>query len=257
MNYSNIIQDFTWSYSRLTTFEHCPYQFFLSYIKPHSKKRMFFSDYGSFIHSIIEKRLTGQLKQEDLVAYYLMNFRHEVVGIAPSKAIFQSYFNQGLEYLKQMSFPYSTIHAIERKVDFFVGNKQFTGIIDCVAQDGDELIILDNKSRALKPRSGRSIPTKTDLELDEYLRQLYLYSIPFRDEFQRSPNRLEFNCFRTQQIISEAFCDEEFERTKEWALHTIDRITYNEEWSPDMEYWKCKHLCDHNHQCEYYLMNGR
>lgn len=141
------------------------------------------------------------------------------------------------------------------RVDFFIGDKPFTGIIDCVAKDGDSIIILDNKSRALKPRSGRKKPTKSDLELDEYLRQLYLYSIPIQTEFQQYPERLEFNCFRMQQIISEPFREDALEHAKLWALQTIDTITQNEDWSPKMEYWKCKYLCDHSHQCEYQLMN--
>lgn len=124
-----------------------------------------------------------------------------------------------------------------------------------MAKDGDNIIILDNKSRALKPRSGRKKPTKSDLELDEYLRQLYLYSIPIQTEFQQYPERLEFNCFRTQQIIPEPFREDALEHAKLWALQTIDTITQNEDWSPKMEYWKCKYLCDHSHQCEYQLMN--
>lgn len=200
-------------------------------------------------------RLNGKLCQDELVTFYLTNFRKEVVGAAPNRDIFNSYFEQGLNYLKNMDFPYPTPNAVEHRVDFFIGDKPFTGIIDCVAKDGDNIIILDNKSRALKPRSGRKKPTKSDLELDEYLRQLYLYSIPIQTEFQQYPERLEFNCFRTQQIIPEPFREDALEHAKLWALQTIDTITQNEDWSPKMEYWKCKYLCDHSHQCEYQLMN--
>lgn len=257
MSYSNIISSFTWSYSRLMAFEHCPYQFFMSYIKPHSKKPLFFSAYGTFLHKIIEKKLKGELQKEELTAYYLTNFQKEVTGRAPNKEIFQSYFNQGLEYLQNMDFPYPTPLAVERRVDFFIGDKPFTGIIDCVAEDEGGIIILDNKSRTLKPRSARKKPTKSDLELDEYLRQLYLYSIPIQTEYHQYPKRLVFNCFRTGNVISEPFQESALENTKCWALQTIEKITNHEDWGPNMEYWKCRYLCDHSHQCEYQLMNGR
>ncbi|MGN1156970.1 MAG: PD-(D/E)XK nuclease family protein, partial [Agathobacter sp.] len=64
MNCSHIIDDMVWSYSRITSYETCPYRFFLTYILKLEKKRLFFSDYGSFIHSIIEKYLNGELKKK-------------------------------------------------------------------------------------------------------------------------------------------------------------------------------------------------
>ena len=71
MKYSNIISDFTWSYSRINQFEMCPYAFLLNYIKHTPKKPMFFSEYGSFIHKLIEQYLTGKIKKEDLAGEYL------------------------------------------------------------------------------------------------------------------------------------------------------------------------------------------
>lgn len=257
MNYSNIISEFTWSYSRLTAFEHCPYGFFLSYIKPHSQAPQFFASYGSFLHRIMELYLRGELKKEELPGFYLARFRSEVEGRAPDQKVFRSYFEQGLDYLIHMDFPYQIPCAAERRVDFYVGGNSFTGIVDCVVQDGGDIIILDHKSRVLKPRSGRKKPTRSDRELDDYLRQLYLYSIPVRDIFHQYPKRLEFNCFRSRQIISEPFSESALERTGLWAEQTIARITANEDWSPKMDPWKCRYLCTHYHQCEYYLMNRR
>lgn len=118
-------------------------------------------------------------------------------------------------------------------------------------------MILDNKSRDLKPRSLRKKPTKSDGELDSYLRQLYLYSVPIKDLFDTYPDRLEFNCFRTGQLISEPFQEKALGTTKEWALQTIEKITENDDWSPQMDYWKCRYLCDLNQHCEYYQMNRR
>lgn len=257
MKYSNIISDMVWSYSRITAFESCPYKFFLSYIKHMDKKRMFFSDYGTLMHKIIEMHLNGELSKQQVVPYYLSHFREDIKGFAPTKAIFKTYFEQGLQYLNHMDFPYPVPIGVEKRVDFFIGDKPFTGIIDCIAKQAGSLVILDNKSRDLKPRSLRKKPTKSDAELDSYLRQLYLYSVPIKDLFDTYPDRLEFNCFRTGQLISEPFQEEALGTTKEWALQTIEKITENDDWSPQMDYWKCRYLCDLNQHCEYYQMNRR
>lgn len=247
-----------WSYSRITSFESCPYKFFLSYIKHLDKKNMFFSDYGTLMHKIIEMRLNGELSEQEMVPYYLSHFRKDIKGFAPTRAIFKTYFEQGLQYLNHMDFPYPAPIGVEKGVDFFIGDKPFTGIIDCVAKREDgSIAILDNKSRDLKPRSSRKKPTKSDEELDSYLRQLYLYSVPIKDSFDTYPSRLEFNCFRTGQLISEPFREEALGTTKKWALQTIEKITENDDWSPKMDYWKCRYLCDLSQHCEYHQMNRR
>ena len=255
MKYSNIISDFTWSYSRINQFEMCPYAFLLNYVKRTPKKPMFFSDYGSFIHKLIEQYLNGELKKEELAGEYLARFKREVRGVAPNGDIFKTYFEQGLTYLSNINFPYPEPLCVEHKVEFKIGDKPFTGIIDCVAKDKDGIILVDNKSRALKARSKRKKPTKSDVELDEYLRQLYLYSIPIKNTYHRYPARLEFNCYRTGQLISEPFREEEFERAKQWAADRSEAITNNEDWSPKLDFWKCRYLCDYADECEYFAMS--
>lgn len=257
MNYSNIISEFTWSFSRIKQFEMCPYGFLLGYIKHARKKPMFFSDYGSFMHKLIELYLRGFLDADELPSAYLSGFKQNVVGKAPNLKVFKSYFDQGFGYLSDIQFPYISPVGVEQKVDFTIGDKPFTGIIDCVAMDNENLVILDNKSRALKPRSNRKTPTASDKELDAYLKQLYLYSIPVEQLYHRPPDRLEFNCFRTGQLISEPFRTEEFEKAKAWALNTIDTITHNESWPPKINFWKCNYICDLGDECCYCQANRR
>lgn len=257
MKYSHIIENFTWSYSRINTFEMCPYQFFMTYIKPADKEQLFFSGYGLFIHKIIERYLNGELSKKDLVPYYLQNFRKNIVANAPSQSIFKSYFEQGLEYLQNIDFPYLTPLDIEKRVNFFVGDYPFTGIIDCVAEDEKGIVILDNKSRTLKPRSKRKKPTRSDEELDSYLRQLYLYSVAVKDLYGKYPHKLCFNCFRSCELISEPFLYEKLDSTLKWVHDSIEKIKENDDWGPDIEYWKCRYLCDVHDQCDYWQMNRR
>lgn len=254
MNYSHIISDFTWSYSRLAQFESCPYAFLQNYIAHTEKQPLFFSDYGSFVHKLLERYLSEELKRDELPIAYLSEFQKSVCGKAPSKEVFQNYFEQGLAYLRELCFPYQNPLFVEYRTSFQIEQIPFTGIIDCVVKDGDDIVIVDHKSRALKPRSARKKPTKSDEELDAYLRQLYLYCIPIKDLFRIYPKRLEFNCFRTGQLISEPFSGKAFEAAKEWAVNAVKTITENEDWSPKIEYWKCRYLCSFCAECEYFAM---
>lgn len=248
--------DTVWSFSRITSFEDCRYKFFLSYIRHCDKKRLFFSDYGSFIHKIIEKYLKGELSKNELLPYYTSNFKKEVKGKAPSRKLFKNYFEQGMRYFANIKFPYEKPYAIEHRVKFDIDGKPFVGIIDCLVKDKN-LVILDNKSKCLKNRSNRATPTKSDIELSSKLRQLYLYSIPIKCKFDRYPDRLEFNCFRSGELVSEPFKIEDFYETKKWASDLVNTIINNEDWSPNMEYWKCNYLCDVHDHCEYFQLNKK
>lgn len=246
-----------WSYSRITTYETCPYRFLLTYILKLDRKRLFFSDYGLFMHSIIEKYLNGSLKRNELDKYFLFEFQNNVISKAPNISIFKNYFQQGLSYTKNFYFPYQNISAIESKVEFKVGNKNFVGFIDAVAEDDDGTIIIDNKSRNLKQRSNRKKTTNTDKELDKYLRQLYIYSIAIKQNKGVLPSKLCFNCFRTGTIILEDFSQEKYNETQEWALKTIDAISDEHDWLPNVNYFVCKNLCDVCHHCDYSRLSER
>lgn len=256
MRYSNIIEDMVWSYSRIKSFYSCPYGFFLKYIRHLPSGRQFFSSYGKLMHSILEQHLLGMLGKEELVPYYLDRFKPSV-GKPPTLAIFKSYFSQGHDYLASLDFPHKSILAVEKKLDFDICGKPFVGVLDYESDDSGVFVIGDHKSRTLKPRTGRKKPTQSDLELDEYLRQLYTYSIPFEQKYGRPPDFLEFNCFRSGAVIREPFIPEKLEETKEWAVSSIEHITNNEDWSPQMDYWKCRYLCDQNQNCEYFKLNQR
>lgn len=256
MNYSFIIDNMTWSFSRINSFLDCPYKFFLTYIENVDEHRNFFSDFGSFVHLIIQKFLTKELSKTELVPFYLANFKENIQGLAPSEKIFTNYLMQGREYFQGLVYPNEEVLAIEKKVSFNIEDKQFVGFVDWVSRDENGLIITDNKSRTLKPRSKRKKPTVTDKELDDYLRQLYLYSIPISTSYETNPTTLRFNCFRNQTTIAEPFDESALDATKSWALESIESIKREEKWQPNIDWFKCKYICGCSHECEYFQMFG-
>lgn len=204
------------------------------------------------MHSIMQQYLTGVFTKNELVPYYLTHFLTEITGKAPTQKIYQSYLEQGRQYLKALSFPARKILKVEDEMHFEFAGHPFTGFLDLMSEDEDgKLYITDHKSRALKPRSNRSKPTQSDVELDKYLRQLYIYAHAVHSLYGRYPDYLEFNCFRTNTWICEPFSIERMQEVEEWARDLIDRITSESKWNAHLEFWFCKHLCDVAEECEY------
>lgn len=252
INYAPLIKDMVWSYSRIKAFDDCSYRWYLKYIQKIHGKDMFFASYGSFAHKIIERFYTEHLPVSSLSGIYLQGFKQNVVGRAPNQKVFANYFKSGLEYFRSFKAFELKPLAIEKEVKFEVEGVPFIGYIDFLGEKDGELYVVDNKSRNLKARSTRAKPTKTDIELDHYLRQLYLYSIPVEKEYGKKPKYLCFNCFREGVFIQEEFSEQAFEEAKKWLIESVARITEETDFEAAPDYFKCTHLCEVHDNCDYF-----
>lgn len=249
--YAPLVRDMTWSYSRVKTYENCPYKFYLRYILGRKPSRAFFAEYGSFVHSLLERYYKGEIRRQDLPAEYLIGFSDAVTSKAMSGKVFNSYFNDGLRYFREFVPVEGGIVKTEGKVDGEIDGIRFTGVVDLTVDDGENLMIVDHKSRALKPRSKRAKPTKSDEELDEMLIQLYLYVPLIEKTYWRVPKTLAFNCFRTGTLIKEPFDNGKFESAKAWLKNGVEKIATDSDFDPEPEYFKCHNLCEMCEHCEY------
>jgi len=245
-----------WSYSRLQQFHSCKYGWLLKYVFEAPQRKLFFSEYGKLMHELIAGVLSGEISWRAAELEYARRFHDMLQCYGPPGSVKAGYFMDGLRHLRCGSSP--SAHnlqaighplAIEQYVEFEVGGHPFCGYIDLVARgDAGAISIIDHKSRALKERGGRRV--KSNALLDEYLRQLYLYSVPVAKRYG-PPSNLMFNCFRSGSIISEPFSQAAFEETIAWALRTIEEILRETEWLPCEDAWKCRYLCDVAGDCEY------
>ena len=218
---------------------------------------MFFASYGSFIHELTGLFLSGQITRDETVNRYLIGFAGKTAGKTPSADIRLNYFRQGLKYLSSLTPEPGKILGVEEPVSYSIGQYPFIGFIDLVTIDPEgNLVITDHKSRTLKPRSSRKNPTASDRELDAYLRQLYLYSIPVSRLYGRTPDRLVFNCYRSGLKIVEPFNGRALKEAIVWASDSVQSIIATEEWRPNMDYFQCNYLCSERDQCEYFALSG-
>lgn len=257
LNYEPIIRDMTWSYSRLNSFEDCPYRWYLKYIKypKTEKKKLFFSSYGSFMHELLADYYSAKKSADEIRMSYLIDFRNSVASPAPSYNVFQNYFQDGLSYIETLGDQKENVLGVEEAISTEINGVKMTGFLDLRTQEGDKLIITDHKSRNLKPRSGRQKPTKGDQELDSYLKQLYIYAGFVEKETGKLPDELRFNTFRQKMLIKQPFQMDAYLEAQQWVKDTVETICKETEFLPSVEFFKCKYLCECQDLCDYYEIN--
>lgn len=254
VSYKPLIQDFVWSYSRLKQYKNCKWGFFLKYIRGCNDIDMFYATYGSFMHKIIERYYKGYITKEQMLEEFLSGYQDNVTGARPANINSSSYIEKGIDYLKGFEpFPYEMV-SVEERMKFDINGIPFIGVVDYLGQKDEELYIIDNKSRDLKPRSGRAKPTIKDKELDEMLAQLYLYAAGIEQLYGKLPTALCFNCFKNQQFIVEPFDHDRYKEVLKWAEDLVHEIEDNMEWDDsEYQYFQCNYLCGLHNECDIFL----
>ena len=81
--YKKELKNMTWSFSRLSTFDQCKYQFYLDYIinddDIYLSEGNFYSEVGSYVHDILEKIFNGKIKLEEAGEYFIEHYDDNVV----------------------------------------------------------------------------------------------------------------------------------------------------------------------------------
>ena len=146
--------------------------------------------------------------------------------------------------------------SVEERMEFDIDGIPFVGYIDFLGELDGEYYIIDNKSRALKPRSGRAVPTKKDIELDEMLVQLYIYAAAVKQKYGKFPKALCFNCFRNGVFIEEPFVLDKYYKVISWVKENIEIIKQESDFSPWLDYFACTYICGYSDDCCYWQERG-
>lgn len=252
VSYRPLIEDMVWSYSRIECFNDCPYKWYLKYISRCEETPQFYASYGSFMHKLLEQYYKGELTKEEMQIKFLFDFSKEVQGLRPPEKTVKKYIDAGVNYLKQFRpFPYNVL-GVEKEVRFEIDGIPFVGYIDFLGEKDGELYIVDNKSRDMKPRSCKKMPTVNDKELDEMLRQLYIYAAAVKQEYGKYPKSLCFNCFKSGVFIEEPFRMQAFDEALNWVKKNVEAIRDADDFYPNVEFFNCFYLCGVSDECLYW-----
>ena len=179
-----LLDTMTWSFSRLNSYYNCTYEWRLHYLECNKSENGFFGEYGSLIHTILEKYAKGELSLFDLNQYYEEHFNEYVPHDAPPNKyvdIRQSYYDKGIEYLNNIDLYLEKyeILGVEKEVNFRIGDKDFVGYIDLLVRDKEtnEIVIIDHKSASIKILKNGNISKSDQQHFLEFKRQLYIQSL--------------------------------------------------------------------------------
>ena len=147
VSYRPLIEDMTWSYSRLSSFESCPYKWFQSYILDEEESPMFYASYGSFIHSLLEKYYSGKMTANELPTAFLLGFSAEVRGERPPQETVRKYIALGTEYFRDFRPLPFTIRSVEEELHFELCGSPFVAFLDVVGEKDGRLHRQENARR--------------------------------------------------------------------------------------------------------------
>lgn len=244
--------DHVYSFSQLSSFDECPYGFFLERIDKVPKKSNAFAEQGSLIHDLIDLWAKGKISVEDLPKEYERRYADEVVTSWPkvlaSKGYAEKTFQQGLNYFKNFdSFDGYDIIDTEEKFITTIDGRKFTGIIDMIMRDKKtgELIILDHKSKSL---------SAFRKEESTIYRQQYMYAQYVHEKYDVWPDKLMFNLFKEGGVKKEKpFSKEEFDKVIAWAISIMEKIESYDvmDWleSKATSDFFCQELCSVRDNC--------
>jgi len=258
-----IIDDFLWSFSKIDTFQRCPLCFYFQYIKCFPSIEGCFGQYGSLIHDCLEKYALGELAEYELLSYYKDNYNKFVTESFPPNAyvdLGEKYYNQGYDYFESFDgYDDRKILAVEQEYKFKIGDYNFTGVIDLECPNE----IIDTKTKAeqhLTRLTKKHEPKENYIQMldGRYIhkdnwKQLYMYSIPFKNKYGKYPNLLSLNMARVKDWYTVKFDEKLFKEAEQWAINKITEIYNCEKFirgNDTSDFW-CEFVCSQRLNCKY------
>lgn len=252
--YEKQLDKILWSFSTLSSYDECPYQFYLNKIEHRKEKdKNFYSDSGTIAHELLSEIISGKLKLEDSVESYIE--RIDEVGKIYEQSVdkkmeqFADYLTfHSLEDIEQYN-----ILGVEKKVLFKINQYRFIGFIDLLLEEKDtgRLVVVDHKSSGkFLQKNGKPYKNK-EAQFNTYKKQMYLYCKAVKDEYGKFPKQIVWNHFYDDALTKIPFNEKEYIDTLAWANETIEKIYKDVEFLHTNSYFMCSKLCDFRNSCEY------
>ena len=253
--------DFRWSFSKLSSFEHCPMSFYLEYVCNPSRDDEipnFFSEYGSFAHKLLEGYFKNEIPQFLLAEEWAAGYERAVTCPPPPfpAGYGEKAYNAGLAYFESFDgFGEEwEVVSVENKFVIDIHGYQMVGIADLVLRHKEtgELWVIDHKSKSSSSMR-KDLPT--------YRHQLYIYAMWLKEKFGVYPTKLSFNLFKEKKMVDEVFSEDQVEDTVRWILSMIEKIEtcdLFEDWPPcipegaEKEPYFCTQICGCKDRCDRY-----
>jgi len=249
-----------WSYSRLSAYAQCKYQFYLKYIEAdeseHLSEGNYYAELGSYVHAILEKIFKGELKAEDAVQYFLDHY-DENVFYTTAQSTMDKNLEACADYFSELDISWLNdfdVIGVERKIETEIGGYPFIGFIDLLIRHKQtgEIIIIDHKSAKypLSKKTGMLLKA-SEKSFRSYEKQMYLYCKYVYEQYGDYPKVICWNHFSDNEMVYIPFKMEDYENALKWFEDTIHDIEQEEEFGETVDFFYCHKLCDYRGSCDY------
>lgn len=243
-----------WSYSRLTSYEHCPYGWYRRYIECETGEGSFYADNGKAMHEVFDALIKGNVSIEDAPSLYLEKYNSITTSV--KQDIMDKTFDICIDYLCNINVDVLDGYEIvgsEIELDFQVHGYRFTGFIDLLLRDSNgNLIVVDHKSSDPFLKKNGEPYAKTKEQFESYVRQLSLYCYGINKMFGEKPTKIVFHHFKNNGKLTVIPVDESIIKSAvDWCLEVIEKIYNDETFEAKPKTGFCYRLCDYRRDCEY------
>lgn len=199
-----------------------------------------FSDYGTLCHELLEEWAKGVLPEFAQAEEYEKRYEKSVTHSFPPfpKGMSQKYYDAGLAYFNEFDGFGDDVEilTVEEKFEIDIEGYTFVGVADQVIRDKNtgEITVIDHKSKSASQMK-KDLPT--------YRKQLYAYAAFVKQKFGVYPAKQQFNMFKEGTFIDEKFDLDEYNKTIQWIVDTIESILFEVDWMVSTSSYYCRFVC--------------
>lgn len=261
--YKDKIDQMRWSYSRLSSFGNCKYEFYLNYIldedtrnKVYSPQGNYYAEVGSFVHEILAKLFEKEITVEEAAMYYVDNY-DSVINYKTRQSTMKKTFEACADYFSESDFNWIDnyeVLGVEMEIVFNIGKYQFVSYIDLLVRDkkDNKIIVIDHKSAQYPLKKDGNVKSNSKKSFESYKKQMYLYSYAVNEIYGEYPKEICWNHFKEGgKFVTIPFKKEEYDETIKWFKKTIKQIEKEEDFEPTLNFFYCTNLCNFRDSCEY------
>lgn len=240
--YAKQINDMVWSYSRVSSFDQCKYEFYLNYIinddDIYLSENNYYAEVGGFVHLILEKIFKNELTLDEAAQFYADHFDEYVIHTVQQSTMDKTY-ELCADYFAEVDFEWLNdyeILGVELEANSVINGYKFIGYIDLLLRDkrDGKIVIIDNKSSDYPFNKNGTVKARCKESLMKYKRQMYLYAHYVKQEYGEFPKEITWNHFKHGgQLATIPFSQDEYEQAIKWFEDTIHQIENEELYEAD------------------------
>lgn len=249
-NEDNIINNMTFSFSNVNSFNTCKYGWKLSYLDKEKRIGNAFSDYGLLAHQTLELYFSGDLEVWDLPNYYQDHYGEFLKNNFPlyPPKMAESYYNSGLYFFENFDFNKNDyeILMIEDTI-----KSEYKGIKIVVKPD---LLLKSKKDGSYILFDYKTSKLKDDKIKLDYQRQFYIYSYFIFLDRDIEINKIKIWYIRDNKILELKIDPFEVQEALDWFENTVNDIKKEKDWNPNLSKennYFCGQICSFRENCKY------